>query len=78
MWREPLSETRQSLKQCEYRLRESQERCHTTGTHWMVRKDEIELTGFELGVVCWATITVAKFRGTQVAVKRIHNQIINL
>ena len=42
-----------------------------------MRRDEIELTGPELGVGGWATVTVAKFRGAKVAVKRIHNQIIS-
>ena len=46
-------------------------------THWAVRREEIELTGPELGVGGWATVTVAKFRGAQVAVKKIHNQIIS-
>ena len=39
--------------------------------------EERELTGPELGVGDWATVNVAKFRGAQVAVKRIHNQIIS-
>ena len=65
-----LAETRQSLKQ-------SEERYQTSFTHWAVRREEIELTGPELGVGGWATVTVAKFRGAQVAVKRIHNQIIS-
>ena len=42
-----------------------------------MRREEIELTGPELGVGDWATVTVAKFRGAPVAVKRIHNQIIS-
>ena len=64
-----LAETRQSL-------RRSEERYQISSTHWAVRREEIELTGPELGVGGWATVTVAKFRGAQVAVKRIHNQII--
>ena len=60
-----LAETTQELRQCEDLL-----------THWVVRREEIELTGPELGVGGWATVTVAKFRGIQVAVKRIHNEII--
>ena len=43
----------------------------------MIRREDIELTGPELGVGGWATVTVAKFRGTRVAVKRIHNEIIS-
>ena len=64
-----LAETRQSLRQ-------SEERYQISSTHWAVRREEIELTGPELGAGGWATVTVAKFRGAQVAVKRIHNQII--
>ena len=65
-----LAETTQDLRQCEQRYQVS-------STHWAVRREEIELTGPELGVGGWATVTVAKFRGAQVAVKRIHNQIIS-
>ncbi len=39
--------------------------------------EDIELTGPEIGRGGWATVSVAKFRGVQVAVKRIHNQIVS-
>ena len=65
-----LAEMRQTLTQCENRL-------ESHSTHWVVRREEIELTGPELGVGGWATVTVAKFRGIKVAVKRIHNRIIS-
>ena len=65
-----LAEMRQTLRQCEDRL-------ESNSTHWVIRKEEIELTGPELGVGGWATVTVAKFRGVKVAVKRIHNRIIS-
>ena len=65
-----LAETRQSLRQIEQHYQIS-------STHWAVRREEIELTGPELGVGGWATVSVAKFRGARVAVKRIHNQIIS-
>ena len=58
-------------------FRQSEQRYQISSTHWAVRRGEIELTGPELGVGGWATVTVAKFRGAQVAVKRIHNQIIS-
>ena len=61
---------RQTLRQCEDRL-------ESYSTHWVVRREEIEQTGPELGVVGWATVTVAKFRGIKVAVKKIHNRIIS-
>ena len=62
-----LAELRQSDKQ-HYQI---------SSTHWAVKREEIELTGPDLGVGAWATVTVAKFRGAQVAVKRIHDQIIS-
>ena len=65
-----LAETTQDLRQCEVRL-------ESYSTHWVIKREEIELTGPELGVGGWATVTVAKFRGIKVAVKRIHNRIIS-
>ena len=65
-----LAETTQEVKQCEDRLQ-------ADSNHWVVRREEIELTGPELGVGGWATVTVAKFRGIRVAEKRIHNEIIS-
>ena len=65
-----LAETTQDLRQCKDRL-------ESNSTHWVVRREEIELTGPELEVGGWATVTVAKFRGIKVAVKRIHNNIIS-
>ena len=65
-----LTELRETLRQCEDHL-------ESHSTHWVVRRDELELTGPELGVGGWATVTVAKFRGIKVAVKRIHNRIIS-
>ena len=66
-----------SLAETTQNLRQSEQRYQISCTHWAVRREEIELTGPELGVGGWATVTVAKFRGAQVAVKRIHNQIIS-
>ncbi len=65
-----LTETRQVLRENENRLQAYESR-------WVMRMEEIELIGPELGRGAWATVTVAKFRGAQVAVKRIHNQIIS-
>ena len=66
-----------SLAETTQDLRQSEDRYHISSTHWAVRREEIELTGPKLGVGGWATVTVAKFRGAEVAVKRIHNQIIS-
>ena len=65
------------LEQKTRRLRECEDRLRSHDTHWIVRRGEIELTGRQLGVGGWATVIVAKFRGAEVAVKRIHNQIVS-
>ena len=64
-----LADSTQELRLCEDHLQ-------ANSTHWVIGREEIELTGPQLGVGGWATVTVAKFRGTHVAVKRIHNEII--
>ena len=74
---ETVQHVERSLAETRLSLRQSEERYQISSTHWAVRREEIELTGPELGVGGWATVTVAKFRGAQVAVKRIHNQIIS-
>ena len=66
-----------SLAETTQGLRQSEDRYQISSTHWAVRREEIELTGPQLGVGGWATVTVAKFRGAEVAVKRIHNQIVS-
>ena len=66
-----------SLDETTLELRQFEDRFQANSTHWVVRRDEIELTGPQLGVGAWATVTVAKFRGIQVAVKRIHDEIIS-
>ena len=66
-----------SLAETTLDLRQSEDHYQILSTHWVVKREEIELTGPELGAGGWAIVTVAKFRGAQVAVKRIHNQIIS-
>ena len=74
---ERVQHVERSLAEARLSLKQSEERYQISCTHWAVRREEIELTGPELGAGGWATVTVAKFRGAQVAVKRIHNQIIS-
>ena len=73
---ERIKNVERSLAEIRQSLRQSEQCYQISSTHWAVRREEIELTGPELGVGGWATVTVAKFRGAQVAVKRIRNQII--
>ena len=72
-----IHQLERSLAETTQDLRQSEERFQIYCTHWAVRREEIELTGPDLGVGGWATVTVAKFRGARVAVKKIHNQIIS-
>ena len=59
------------------RLRECEDLLQAYDAQWVVRREEIELTGPELGRGAWATVSVARFRGAQVAAKRIHNQLVS-
>ena len=72
-----VQDLQRSLDETTLELRQFEDRLQANSTHWVVKKEEIELTGPQLGVGGWATDTVAKFRGIQVAVKKIHNQIIS-
>ena len=72
-----VQDMQRSLDETTLELRQFEDRLQANSTHWVVKKEEIELTGPQLGVGGWATVSVAKFRGIQVAVKRIHNQIIS-
>ena len=72
-----VQDLQRSLDETTLELRQFEDRLQANSTHWVVKEQEIELTGPQLGVGGWATVTVAKFRGIQVAVKRIHNQIIS-
>ena len=54
-----------------------EERLLKLETQWVVSREEIQLTGPELGRGGWATVSVATFRGMQVAAKSIHRQIIS-
>ena len=45
--------------------------------HWVVRREEVELTEEVLGRGGWGEVKVAKFRGLRVAAKFIHEMIIS-
>ena len=65
-----VTSAREQLRECERRL--------TAGTsHWIVRSEEVEMTGPELERGGWAIVSVATFRGVRVAAKTIHRQIIS-
>ncbi len=45
-------------------------------SHWIISKEEVELTSKKLGDGGYGTVTVANFRGIQVAAKQIHGMIL--
>ena len=65
-----VTSAREQLRECERRLTAST-------SHWIVRSEEVEMTGPELGRGGWAIVSVATFRGMRVAAKTIHRQIIS-
>ena len=48
-----------------------------TDDHWAIDKDEVTVTGVELGRGSYATVNVGIFRGLRVAVKSLHTIIIS-
>ena len=89
--RESEKEAERRLGESERRAEEAERRCQQLleraahfeerllklETQWVVSREEIQLTGPELGRGGWATVSVATFRGMQVAAKSIHRQIIS-
>ena len=75
--RQNLQERTREVQLARQRLRECEQRLSASNSHWVVRREAIEMTGPELGRGGWATVSVATFRGVQVAAKSIHRQIIS-
>ena len=82
--REQLRESEQHLQErtrevtsAREQLRECERRLTASTSHWIVRSEEVEMTGPELGRGGWAIVSVATFRGVRVAAKMIHRLIIS-
>ena len=83
-----VTELEQQLHQAELRLMNSDQvfqdifqrllgQLPQSQPHWVVQRNEIQLTGEELGTGGWASVKVALFRGQRVAAKCLHRQIIS-
>ena len=59
-------------REAETRVRDAQD----DQQHWLVKKDEVQLTGQEVGRGAWAAVKIAHFRGLRVAAKCLHDTII--
>ena len=72
-----LQERTRQVTSAREQLSESERRLTASTSHWIVRSEEVEMIGPELGRGGWAIVSVATFRGMRVAAKTIHRQIIS-
>ena len=57
------------------RAEEAEDEARELGTLWVVPREDIELTGEELGRGGWGRVMVANFRGTRVAAKCLYEDL---
>ena len=67
-----LQQTRQVNVTLQQQVQQLQEQ-----SHWVVRREEIEITEEVLGKGGWGEVKVAKFRGLRVAAKCLHEVILS-
>ena len=67
-----LQQTRQANVTLHQQVQQLQEQ-----SHWVVRREEIEITEEVLGKGGWGEVKVAKFRGLRVAAKCLHGVILS-
>ena len=67
-----LQQTRQTNTTLQQQVQQLQEQ-----SHWVVRREEIEITEEILGKGGWGEVKVAKFRGLKVAAKCLHEVILS-
>ena len=67
-----LQQTRQANVTLQQEVQQLQEQ-----SHWVVRREEIEMTEEVLGKGGWGEVKVAKFRGLRVAAKCLHEVILS-
>ena len=70
-------QTAERIAELERRVDEYQIQIQQARTHWVVKREEILFTGQKIGRGGWATVSIAKFRGVNVAAKSIHHEIIS-
>ncbi|XP_019855645.1 PREDICTED: uncharacterized protein LOC109584371 [Amphimedon queenslandica] len=78
-----IQEKNRELQEKDRELQKSRDAVHIyqqqvlTDDHWVIDKDEVTVTGVELGRGSYATVNVGIFRGLRVAVKSLHTIIIS-
>ena len=61
------------------RQQEENQRLHTQleNPHWVIERDEVQMTQEVLGTGGWGEVKIGIFRGTRVAVKCLHEMILS-
>ena len=77
--RQQLQESTTALQQRQHTIATFQQQVQQLQqqSHWVVRKEEIEMTEEILGKGGWGEVKVAKFRGLRVAAKCLHEVILS-
>ena len=77
--RQQLQESTTALQQRQHTIATLQQQVQQLQqqSHWVVRKEEIEMTEEILGKGGWGEVKVAKFRGLRVAAKCLHEVILS-
>ena len=65
------------LDYAEVRTRDAETQLQQLQSQWIIPRDEIELTGRELGTGAYGTVKVATFRGCRVAAKCYHQILLS-
>ena len=75
--RQNFQERTREVQLVREQYRECEQRLAAYNSHWVVRNEDIEITGPELGRGGWTTVSVATFRGMRVAAKVMHHLIVS-
>ena len=73
--RESAEREREQARLNQRRAEEAEAEARELETQWVVRRREIQLTNMELGRGGWGAVTVANFRGIQVAAKCLYKDL---
>ena len=65
------------LNEMSQRCEEAEEKLQQQQCHWIVKRDEIDVTAQLLGKGAWGEVKIAYFRGIQIAAKRLHKIILS-
>ena len=71
------TELQHQLKEMSQRCQEAEEKLQQQQCHWIVKRNEIDITAQLLGQGGWGEVRIAYFRGIQVAAKYLHDVIIS-